>query len=87
MAHTAQIKDMRKAPTVAVVLSILFALSSAQEWTPGTFPNPSQQSGSQACGRKGVQSSVCDPDHLISYASANVVSIAGLPSLLLTVKG
>lgn len=40
-------------------------------WSKGDYPNPMKDT--EACGRKGVQSRVCDPDGVISYESANVV--------------
>jgi uncharacterized membrane protein YgcG len=41
------------------------------EWTPINFPNP--RIDLELCGRRGVESRVCDPNALISYESANKI--------------
>lgn len=45
--------------------------SLTTSWRPDTYPNPTVDL--QKCGRRGLQSWICDPDGVLSYRSANVV--------------
>lgn len=49
-----------------------FAFSAvAEQWTPQNFPNP--VTDVSRCGRGGKPSWICDPDHVLSDYSQNVV--------------
>lgn len=45
--------------------------SATPSWRPDTYPNPTVDLNK--CGRRGVQSWICDPDGVLTYRSANVV--------------
>lgn len=54
------------------VLAVICAFASAAApWTPSAYPNPMQDV--QSCGRNGKASWICDPDHILSEYSADVV--------------
>ena len=55
------------------LVSLLTALQKPTDaWSPANFPNP--QTDPARCGRPGVAKSwVCDPDHILSQRSRNVV--------------
>ena len=52
-----------------VLITLCAALSAAHQYTPDNYPNP--QLDVEKCGRKGVESRICDPDAILSYAASN----------------
>ncbi len=65
----------RKSTTAAIATVLCLVASSsvasAEQWSPQNFPNP--LSDVKLCGRNGNPSWICDPDHILSKYSQNVV--------------
>ena len=57
-----------------LLLALLTVTSAARRWSLLEYPNPNVDL--DWCGRRGVRSSICDPDLVLSYESANVVEDA-----------
>ena len=53
------------------LLALCSLASAASPWTPQAYPNPTKDL--QSCGRHGKPSWICDPDHILSEYSADVV--------------
>ena len=54
-----------------VFLCTVVVSASAKRWSPHNFPNPVKNV--RQCGRGGKPSWICDPDHVLSEYSQNVV--------------
>lgn len=53
------------------LLAMLVVACAAVPWTPQAFPNPTKDV--RLCGRNGKPSWICDPDHVLTEYSADVV--------------
>ena len=53
------------------LLVLCSVAAAAAPWTPQAYPNPTKDL--QSCGRNGKASWICDPDHVLTEYSADVV--------------